>query len=209
MKRFLSFLLSALFPPSEREIKAKKILLENLPRNTQEIPLVKNAFALWDYSSEDVRNVIWLIKYRGDKETAEKAGLLLSDHLQEELAEKRAFQTFLDPLIIPIPLSRARFRERGYNQSLRIAKVLSRELNIPISETLIKVKNTKSQTELTHQERRKNILGVFEVRNRKEIEGKDIILVDDVITTGSTLKEASTTLKKCGVRNILCVALAH
>ncbi|MEX0917172.1 MAG: ComF family protein [Candidatus Paceibacterota bacterium] len=210
MKRTLLSFLSFLFPPSLREEKAKNIVLSSLPRNTKQIETPKDSFALLNYRSKEVREVVWLIKYRGDEKAAKEAGVLLAEVLAEEIAEKQQYHSFLNPLVIPVPLSHARLRSRGFNQSARIAKAFAKELELPYSPSVLeKTKNTKSQTELSHKERRENVKGVFSVSRPEHLKGRDIILIDDVITTGSTMEEARTVLLERGADRVWCVALAH
>ncbi len=111
--------------------------------------------------------------------------------------------------IIPVPISNKRFKERGYNQSELIAKELSKRLNIEMNiENLIKNKNIIEQSKLGKEERIKNIEGVYEIRNLQELENKKIILIDDIYTTGSTVKECAKILKqsKCKKIDVLVIA---
>ncbi len=110
--------------------------------------------------------------------------------------------------IIPIPLSKQRLRERGYNQSMLIARFLSKKLNIPIlSDSLIKVRHTIPQSMLGEKDRIKNIKGAFLLK--KSLKTDKIILVDDIITSGATINEASLALKKGGVNEIRVFSLCR
>lgn len=112
--------------------------------------------------------------------------------------------------IIPIPLHKKRFKERGYNQSELLAKALSKKINLPlVLNNLIKVKETTTQTKLTKLERKENLNGCFEIKNRDEIVGKNILLLDDVFTTGATTEEASRVLKSAGANKIYILTFAH
>ena len=110
--------------------------------------------------------------------------------------------------IIPVPLHNKRLRQRGYNQSTEIARVLSKELKVPIAhDVVIKKQSTKAQSELTAKERRKNIKGVFTVVDVKKY--KHVWIVDDVVTTGSTVNELAKILKSSGVERIGVLSLAR
>lgn len=112
-------------------------------------------------------------------------------------------------LIVPIPLSNERFKERGFNQSELLANELSALSNIPVDSTsLIRVKNTSTQTALSFQERQENLENAFKVENKNAIKGKVVLLVDDVLTTGSTVSHAGETLKKAGAKAIYVLTLA-
>lgn len=112
--------------------------------------------------------------------------------------------------IIPVPLHRRRKRQRGFNQAQIIAKELARLKGIKIVErVLVKVKNVPPQTSLRAEEREKNIIGAFKVRKEKRIKGKRVLLVDDVYTTGATIRECSRVLKDAGVKEVRVVTLAQ
>lgn len=100
-------------------------------------------------------------------------------------------------IIIPVPLNKRKERERGYNQSDLIAAGISSVMNIPVlSRVVRRTKYTATQTHLNAEERKKNIADAFEVINAQMIRGKRILLVDDIITTGSTIQEIARVLKK-------------
>ena len=112
--------------------------------------------------------------------------------------------------IVPIPLHKSRMRMRGFNQAEYIAEGLARELSIRLlSGALLRVKKTKPQVGLSSEERKNNIAGVFAVHDSSLLRGLSIILVDDVKTTGATLEEAASVLKKAGAKRIIAVTLAH
>lgn len=100
-------------------------------------------------------------------------------------------------LIIPVPMYCLKRWKRGYNQSELIAKGISKELKIPMfSNILIKHKNTKTQSLLNLEERKNNLKGCFEVMNKDLLENKKVLLVDDIYTTGTTVKECILQLNK-------------
>lgn len=110
--------------------------------------------------------------------------------------------------IIPVPLSRKRLIERGYNQSSLIARYLSKKIRKPMLESfLIKTKETKPQSELNERDRFLNIKSAFVLK--KEINFSKIILVDDIITTTATVSEISKVLKKGGINEIYIFSLCR
>jgi ComF family protein len=112
--------------------------------------------------------------------------------------------------ILPVPLHKRRLRGRGFNQSALLAKHVAKQLRIPIiPDCLIKVRDTLPQVGLGAKEREKNIRKSFEVKNKELVHGKTIMLVDDVFTTGATVRECSKVLKKAGARDIYVITLAH
>jgi len=109
--------------------------------------------------------------------------------------------------ITGIPLNPIKEKERGYNQSALIAEEIGGQMNIPVDNVLIRrIKNTPSQTKLNREQRIANMQNAFECT--KKLEGKHIIIVDDIITTGSTLNACAQVLKNKGVKKITAVALA-
>lgn len=147
------------------------------------------------------RKLIHQLKYKGRKE----AGIFLGQLLGSRIAESN--MPAID-LIVPVPLHPARLRRRGYNQSTIIAEGIASVLNKPIHDkALRRIKYTSTQTRRGRYDRWKNVEGLFECSNPHSIENKHILLVDDVVTTGSTLEAAgSSLLKHEGVR--LSVATA-
>lgn len=112
--------------------------------------------------------------------------------------------------LIPVPLHRIRKRQRGFNQTQIIAKELAKLKEIEIVEgVLVKVKHTVPQTFLEAEEREKNVAGAFKVRKRKRIEGKRVLVVDDVYTTGATIRECSRVLKEAGAEEVRALTLAQ
>jgi competence protein ComFC len=112
-------------------------------------------------------------------------------------------------IITYIPLHWIKYFKRGFNQSFLLADFISRKLDITRSTLLRRTKYTKSQTQLTTEKRRENIIGIFKAVNIPDICGKDILLIDDVYTTGSTLHEASNILLNAGAKTIFILTLAR
>jgi ComF family protein len=110
--------------------------------------------------------------------------------------------------VIPVPMSVRALRERGFNQSLLLAKNLSDSSGIPlIIDGLVKTSDTPPQIGLSAKERRRNLKGVFEAA--KDFRDMRLILVDDVMTTGATVNECALQLRKAGAENVLVLTLAR
>ena len=111
--------------------------------------------------------------------------------------------------IIPVPISKKRKKERGYNQSTLIAREISKRLKIEINTScLYKAKDIVAQSTLNREEREQNIKGVYQLKNVKKLENKKILLIDDIYTTGSTLNECSKILRKSNPKVITCFTMA-
>jgi len=123
-------------------------------------------------------------------------------HFFTELIYERVKNEEFD-LIIPVPISKERYRERGYNQAGLIAKKLSYLTDKPYNlGILVKIKNSKRQSMQSFKNRQISVKNVFEVADILEVKDKKILLVDDVFTTGATVNECSRVLKEAGVKNI-------
>jgi len=111
-------------------------------------------------------------------------------------------------LILPIPLSGRKKRKRGYNQSEILAERLSEKFGIPADKTILcRIRETDIQKSLNDKERKKNMQDAFGVKNHERIRGINVLLVDDVYTTGSTVDAAAKVLLRAGARKVFCVTL--
>lgn len=109
-----------------------------------------------------------------------------------------------------VPMHHLKLRERGYNQSQLLAKKLSQILDIPLADVLVKTRNNQPQHTIDNAAlRAENVKGVFKAINRECIKDKNILLIDDIITTGNTLGECAKMLMKLKPRNILCATFSH
>jgi competence protein ComFC len=171
-------------------------------------------FPLYDYRDKIIKKAVWLLKYNGKKRIADVFGRVLYGRIMEELADLSQLENFNKPLLIPIPLSGQRRRERGFNQTELICEKLIKldagENFFLEKNVLIKVKDTEHQARIKNRkERLENIIGSFSIKNKERIKNRNIILIDDVTTTGGTLKEAKKVLKNSGARKIIAFTVAH
>ena len=179
----------------------------------REIP---KSLILFEYSSPIVRKAIWEIKFRGNRRIAKLVATLLYDELLEKISEEKMFggaARSAAPLLLPIPISGKRFRERGWNQCEIIADELEKldgGRNFEVRKNiLVKNKNTADQVGKGRKERLKNLENAFSVKDAQAIKDRFIILLDDVITTGATMEEAGRVLRASGAKKILFLAIAH
>ena len=126
-----------------------------------------------------------------------------------KLAGNDIFDAGVD-LIIPVPLSYRRLFKRGYNQSVLLARELSKLTGIEVDVTsLVKIKNTKAQSSLLGKNRLKNIKNAFAIKNTNKIKNKRIVLIDDVMTTGATLSECAKILIRAGAKSVDTLTVAR
>jgi ComF family protein len=112
-------------------------------------------------------------------------------------------------MIVPVPLYWQRYWQRGYNQSEVLARMLSRYLQIPVKTPLKRIRHTTRQATLSREERLKNLKGAFKVPDTGAVVGKKILLVDDVLTTGSTLHACAEALQAAGTSDIKVFTVAR
>jgi ComF family protein len=158
-------------------------------------------------ADNEVQKLIHSIKYAGMKNLGFYFGKYAGKSIKEYLNKNNIKIDF----IIPVPLHNAKMRERGFNQSDFISSGISAETGIPIEkETVIRIKNTRSQTKLKLEARLKNVKNAFTFEKNKQnfLSSKKIMLVDDIITTGSTINEIISLLKKHNTGEITVCSLA-
>jgi ComF family protein len=168
----------------------------------------------FSYRDPIIKKLIWLLKYRGSNRAATLAASALISLYQEYLAELIHFSGNRSLLLIPIPSSNSRVRARGYNQAELLADALLRSIGETYLENgftvLARSRETESQTKMKNRsERLRNPKDSFRILYPEKIAGREILLLDDVVTTGATLREAKRVLKSAGAKKVHCFALAH
>ena len=156
------------------------------------------------YFENRLRDAVHAFKFEGRKDVGK--------YLVSLVREKAAPLSDVADVIIPVPVTEKRLKERGFNQSFIISEEISSLINRPVLHNVLrKTRETADQFTLSKDERRKNIRGVFAVTDRKrmEIAGKRILLVDDLFTTGYTVREASRALLKGKAGRVTVFALAR
>lgn len=126
------------------------------------------------------------------------------------LKNKKIFENIKNyDTIIPVPISKKRKNERGYNQSLLISRNIAEKTNLELmNNCLIKTKNIIEQSKLNKEDRFQNIQGVYDLKNKKLLENRKILLIDDIYTTGSTANECSKTLRAANPDKVGILVLA-
>ena len=157
------------------------------------------------YFYEDIlMTAIHQFKYKGKKIFADPLGALLFRFATSWVQESRTLLT------IPVPLHPKRLRERGFNQSLLLARYVAKQLETELDFlSLRRVRHTSPQTALGRKERRKNVRNAFQVVNPSAVKAREVLLVDDVATTGNTLNECAKALRRAGCKKVLCLTIAR
>lgn len=177
---------------------------ESLLQKLYSFAPVKHALAYYKFARHSrVQRLLHQLKYRNCPEVGELAGMWFA-HALLDAGYDAAFD-----LIVPVPLHRAKQRQRGYNQCDYIAKGLAQVLDVPWSpDVLTKPRSTTSQTRKGRWERSENVSGIFALPKPEAIADRRILLVDDVVTTGATLGVAAKVLLDGGCRGVSVAALA-
>jgi ComF family protein len=151
-----------------------------------------------------LREVLQRFKYGRKISLGKPLGRLLAKGCQDSFVAVRF------DFMIPVPLHPKRLRWRGFNQALVLAREVGRRWQVPVDPfILLRARETAVQTELSEEERRKNVRGVFTVHPEKSVEGKVLLLVDDVYTSGATANECSRALRKAGAKEVYVLTLAR
>lgn len=165
-------------------------------------PAFDKVISLFRYNNI-IGKIIGDFKYRDATFLAKKLVKILYSRLQKDLED-------ID-LIIAVPLHKKRLQKRKFNQAIFLAKEISKYSKKELSyDFLLRVKHTKTQVELRQKQREINLKNAFEI-NKKYLDlvkGKNILLIDDVMTTGTTLESCAKILKKAGAKNVTCLTIA-
>ncbi|MCR1951785.1 ComF family protein [Clostridium sp. DSM 100503] len=202
LREIIDEFLDIIYPPTTKCISCDNEVIGLCPICKSKIMRVREESKIlsYGYYSGVMKKLILEFKYNKNF----LAGNILADYLCELISENN----IKADAIFFIPSSKKALKDRGFNQCEFMAQKISRRLNKPIYRDLIKVKNIKEQKTLSREDRLKNIEGAFDVKSDKNIKNKNIILIDDVITTGATLIECEKLLKKSGAKSIKMLTVA-
>jgi len=150
------------------------------------------------------RELIHAFKYQNKTLLRRPLALLAGECLTEFVASQHP------DLVVPVPLHRKRLHSRGFNQAVLLGELLAHEWRLPLERrALQRIRWTEPQLSLSADERRENVTGAFAVANSVAVAGKRVLLVDDVLTTGSTVEECSRMLKRAGALNVVVATVAR
>lgn len=213
MKKVFEYILDTLFPPSEDNLILRGIEDINHVVRVQDVKTEREitVTAILEFRSPTARAAIHEAKFYGNKKAHRMLGEVLREYFfmcGEEYWDLRGI------VIIPMPLSGKRFRERGYNQVTEVVKqaMLDSDFIRLENRVLRRIKNTAAQTSIDRKDRAENVKGIFGVRRGAILvpdKNTRYVLLDDVVTTGSTMYEAAWVLERAFGIEVDCLALAH
>lgn len=154
----------------------------------------------WALYVQPVDRIVHFFKYRRFTDIARFLGLGMANILSSDYYLKEV------DMIVPVPLFWWKKLRRGYNQAQILSEIISAECGIKILNALRRIKNTRTQTKLDHKKRKENVLNAFVVK--EEVKDKNVLLIDDVMTTGATIKECARVLKEAGAQNVYSLVAA-
>jgi|SRR6185295_7589580 len=211
MWHFLASVLDAILPRHNdvivaRTISEKEIAVLLSPRSASAPWIV----ALFPYRDPKIRAVVRALKYHGDTALFPHIGRFLGEYAVDVLSEKRTLAGWHDVLLVPMALSKARLRERGYSQAERIASSMLPYLDHEVSFAphALSRDDRKSQVTVNRAERIRNVKGAFRA-DPLAVDGKYILLIDDVVETGATMEDARRALVAAGAKDVFGISVAH
>ena len=212
LSELLSGLLDAVLPPHEDVRRARAVSAQELDALLS--PHAAGAqwvTALFPYRDPRIRAIVRAVKYHGEKKALAPAAAMLGEYIFEAVSEKKLLSGWQRPLIVPMPASPRRMRERGYNQAERILEAALPLLGnaAEFSSRALAREDRESQVSVERSKRNENIRNAFYVPDVSLVSGRFVILVDDVVESGSTLSDARRALKASGAKSVIAIALAH
>lgn len=216
LKIIFEFLLDTIAPPDwdvrKIELMSPFTFLEEA-MNGEKLEDSSGVLHFLPYRSAVVKRAIIEIKTYENRKIASLLGNLLYDFLLTEISDLEMFENFTSPLVLPIPITRKKKRQRGWNQCDLLANVMKKRDTGKMFEirrdVLTKIRDNEDQVGKGRKERFKNLENCFRVRDQLKVCGRNIIIFDDIVTTGATLAEAKKTLLSAGAKKVILVALAH
>jgi competence protein ComFC len=169
-------------------------------------------YPIFQYKDVRVKAIVWELKYRENTKPLEVIGKMMFEEILSLISDIILFNNNAEFLLIPIPMTVSAKSDRGYNQSEIISKAIiendTKRILLYAPQWFQKIKETAKQSHSTTKEERiKNLENCFEANSN--VSGKYVILIDDVVTTGSTLREARSELIRAGVKDVYAITIAH
>lgn len=180
--------------------RCSRVMINNVCSNCKNNFVFDKNYSIFDYDGV-IKDLIHDFKYNNHPELGRGFGNVMCKRLNAE------FFSDID-YITSVPIHPLRNISRGFNQSEIIAKVISKRFDVPYRNLILRIKNTKPQWELNKHEREDNLKNAFRVSLRDFVVHKNIVIVDDIFTTGSTINGCASELKRCGANKVISLTLS-
>ena len=198
-------LLEIVFPPSEVAKNIKNMRPEDLLKKYQKAKTPAHSFiySIFNYKDKFIEELIWELKFYKNKDVAKILGPIIYEKIPKEKY-----------ILIPVPISKTKRREKGFNQTEllceEILKSDKESLLTYIPNLLIKIKHTKNQHDIENRkERLINLDGAFMLTKLSVVSDQNVVIIDDVYTTGATILEIKNVLEKAGAKSVTAITVAH
>lgn len=213
--RSVELFLEFLFPKDEiiEEIENMSPI-EFLEKSSRLRPdrALPGSIILFEYQNDLVRRALHEVKFRGNRKISRLIGEIIDDVLVGEMPDLAIFRGVKNPILVPIPMTLRSLRKRGWNQcEYLLSTVIERCVDHHIEyapKALVKIRETADQVGQTRAKRLANLEGCFRA-DENIVSGRSVIVFDDIVTTGATMKEARRALRSAGARRIIFLAVAH
>lgn len=204
--------LDVMFPPTDRSRFVRELdaaTINELP----EAQTIDDDFisAVFDYQNKTTKAIVQAAKYDGSRKAARLMGKTMYDEIFSLCERRRIISKQIG--LVPIPLSPDRLRNRGFNQCQRIIQAITTAAgsakHLQTRDVLEKTRPTQPQTNLSRNKRKQNLRSCFQLTPEASVSGEDLIIIDDVTTTGATFKAAQQALQAGNPNSISALAFAH
>lgn len=214
MTSFFLKIISVLFPETCIICRKENIsLCENCIQNLPKVAFVENFWmhSLFSYQDKRVRKIVHALKFNHTKSIANHLGPHLHDLIQNTLSDKIILKKGLVITLLPVPRMQIHLNTRGFDATLVLCENIKNQDNnqYMIENTSIVRVNTKAQVGLSRQERLLNMKNAFHIKNNTNLTDQTICIIDDVITTGSTLRELQKVCLEAGAKEVFAITIAH
>ncbi len=204
--KIYEYFLNIIFKPSfTKDILDK---LHNAPKHEESF-----IFSIFDYSHETTKKIIKYLKSHNDIILKKLLASKMYDYIVDYISDQQSLNYFINPIIVPVPVSKKRLRERGFNQTHLLAKYFAKNISGIYRKNIVQKNVTTEKQALIKDRinRFNNVKNVFSINKKyvNSINGKDFIIVDDLSTTGATIMEIRKILLKNKARNIIAITIAH
>ena len=215
LKKIWEFFLDILFPLEVTVLEIETMPVSEFTQRAKTLHVdreIPESIILFEYKDPLIRTAIAEVKFRGNKKIAGTLGEILRDNLIAELSELHTFENFSKPILTAVPMTKKSLRKRGWDQCRLMLSTPTRDAKytgIEVRyEALRKIRETDDQVGKNKSERLENLTGCIEAEE-SIVRGRNIIVFDDVVTTGATWIETKRALRKAGARKVILLALAH